>query len=151
MANPLAQLTQNLPKIAIALILIGGGAVFVSKLSGGGANGAGTQVVNVTVPTLTTKARRGAIAFKENCAVCHGENGAGTDQGPPMVHTVYNPGHHGDESIFRAVKNGVKQHHWPFGNMPPQPQVNQTMAVNIAAYIREVQAANGIVFREHRM
>jgi len=147
----MAGLTEYLPKIAVAIFLIGGGAVLISKITGVSSSPSGMQTVNVTVPTLAGQARSGSIAFNENCAACHGANGSGSDKGPPLVHDIYNPGHHGDESIYRAINGGVKQHHWPFGNMPPQRQVNSVEAGNIVAYIREVQRANGIVYREHRM
>lgn len=146
------KLIEHLPKIAVAIFVIGGVAVLASKMTSGNSDGAGAQTVNVMVPTsFSPKAKRGAKTFADNCAACHGDNGSGSDKGPPLVHDIYNPGHHGDESFFRAVSTGVKQHHWPYGNMPPQTHINATMTGNIIAYVREVQAANGIVFREHRM
>jgi mono/diheme cytochrome c family protein len=60
--------------------------------------------------------------FAANCAQCHGAQGGGTDQGPPLVHIVYEPGHHPDESFRRAVREGVAPHHWDFVPMPPQPR-----------------------------
>ena len=59
--------------------------------------------------------------------------------------------HHADEAFFMAAKFGVRQHHWRFGDMPAQPQVPKEDVANIARYIRELQVANGIVYREHRM
>jgi len=145
----MAKFFDHLPKIAVVLFVVGGAVVLVSKFNGGGA---ATELVNVTLPTsLSAKAQRGARTFAENCAACHGDNASGSDKGPPLIHDIYNPGHHGDESFYLAMKTGVRQHHWPYGNMPPQTQVNTTMAGNILAYVREVQAANGIVYREHRM
>ena len=43
-----------------------------------------------------------------------------------------------------AAKRGVPQHHWNFGNMPPQPQVGDRSLQQIIAYVRELQQANGI-------
>ncbi len=112
-----------------------------------------TNVVKVAVkvPELSEFAKEGKAAFDNNCASCHGSNGSGTENGPPLIHDIYNPGHHADESFLRAVKSGVGQHHWPYGNMPPQPQVSRKEIETIVKYIREVQVANGIVYREHRM
>jgi mono/diheme cytochrome c family protein len=49
------------------------------------------------------------------------------------------------------VRHGVRQHHWPFGDMPAQPQVTDEQLAQIIRYVRELQAANGIVYREHRI
>ncbi len=100
--------------------------------------------VAVTVPDLSALARHGARAFARNCTACHGDNAAGSDQGPPLIHKIYEPGHHGDGAIVRAITQGVRGHHWPFGNMPRQPQVTRDETRAIIAYLREVQRANGI-------
>lgn len=107
--------------------------------------------VSVVVPALSALAADGKAVFDAVCAACYGPNAAGTDKGPPFVHDIYNPGHHSDEAFFLAAKNGVRQHHWPYGDMPPQPQVTQDQVVAIVRYVRELQAANGIVNRPHRM
>jgi mono/diheme cytochrome c family protein len=112
--------------------------------------GAGPTIA-VKVPELSPLAARGKTAFDANCAACHGVNAAGTDKGPPLVHNIYNPGHHADGSFFLAAKNGVRSHHWPFGNMPPQPQVSEEQIVTIVRYVRELQRANGIVSQPHNM
>ncbi len=106
---------------------------------------------DVKVPQLSPQAAGGKTAFDANCATCHGSNAAGTDKGPPLIHDIYNPGHHSDEAFFLAAKLGVRRHHWPYGDMPPQPQVTQEQIAAIVQYIREVQAANGIGYRPHRM
>ena len=54
-------------------------------------------------------------------------------------------------AFFLAAKLGVRQHHWPYGNMPPQPQVTEAQLATIVQYVREMQAANGITYRPHRM
>ncbi len=107
--------------------------------------------VNVKVPELSAAATVGEAAFNANCAACHGRNAAGTQKGPPLVHDIYNPGHHADEAFFRAAKQGVPQHHWPFGNMPIRPGVTDKQITAIVRYIREMQQANGIFYRKHNM
>jgi mono/diheme cytochrome c family protein len=109
------------------------------------------QQINVKVPALSEIAARGKVTFDANCAPCHGANAAGTDQGPPLVHDIYNPGHHADGAFFLAAKLGVRQHHWSFGNMPPQPQVTEEQVAAIVQYVRELQIANGITEHPHRM
>jgi len=135
-----------LPIFVVGVLLFGVGAIAVRWIWPEGAVGTG-----VTVPTLSTVAAQGKIAFDANCAQCHGSNAAGTANGPPLVHDIYNPGHHGDEAFFRAAKRGVPQHHWPFGNMPPQLDVSDKQLAAIVRYIRELQEANGIFYRAHRM
>lgn len=105
----------------------------------------------VKMPTLSPMALAGARAFDANCAKCHGQAGVGTDKGPPFLHQVYNPGHHSDEAFRRAVRQGVRQHHWRFGDMPEQPQVTDREVTEIVRYVRELQDANGIVSEPHSM
>lgn len=109
------------------------------------------SIVNVTIPELSPAALNGQSLFAQNCASCHGKSGTGSDKGPPLIHDIYNPGHHSDISFHRAAQFGVQQHHWSFGNMPPQPQVTRKQVDEIVLYIRELQVANGIHYRPHRM
>ncbi len=106
----------------------------------------GTVLASVTVPdSLSDQAQIGQRAFEAKCASCHGENAAGQDGvAPPLVHKIYEPGHHGDMSFLVAAQNGVRAHHWPFGNMPPVEGLTQGDVMNIVAYVRELQRANGI-------
>lgn len=105
----------------------------------------------LTVPGLSETAAAGQSLFAANCAACHGPNAAGSDKGPPLVHPIYNPGHHSDQAFYNAVRQGSRQHHWAFGNMPAQPQVSNEDTALIIDYVRELQVANGITFEEHRM
>lgn len=98
----------------------------------------------IVVPQLSAVAEQGRIAFEATCAECHGVNGVGTENGPPLVHKIYEPNHHADLAFLRAVQFGVRAHHWPFGNMPPQPHVSTQQVADIVAYVRELQRANGI-------
>ncbi|MCH7555372.1 MAG: cytochrome c [Proteobacteria bacterium] len=102
-------------------------------------------------PRFSALALAGNIAYDKNCASCHGVQGAGSDKGPPLIHDIYNPGHHNDESFFRAARRGVPRHHWNFGDMPPQPQASRQDIAEIIRYIRELQEANGIVWKKHSM
>lgn len=99
--------------------------------------------LSVRVPEFSPVAERGARAFASNCAQCHGSNAAGTDRGPPLVHRIYEPSHHDDTSIRRAVRLGVRSHHWPYGAMPKVGVTNREID-EIIRYIREMQRANGI-------
>ncbi|MFC6673763.1 c-type cytochrome [Marinobacterium aestuariivivens] len=105
--------------------------------------------VDVSVPNLSEMAKFGQQAFNETCAKCHGENGTGTEKGPPLIHQIYNPGHHSDQSIYNAMRNGVRQHHWPYGDMPKQEGIGFYQSSAIVKFIREVQEANGIEYQRH--
>lgn len=99
----------------------------------------------IVIPDLSANERKGERLFNENCAVCHGDNGAGNEgAGPPLVHKIYEPNHHGDMAFQLAAKNGVRAHHWPFGDMPPVSDVTENDVTDITAYVRALQRANGI-------
>lgn len=106
----------------------------------------GSALVQVALPEeLSKTAQKGKLAFEAECALCHGVNAAGNSEAaPPLVHKIYEPGHHGDESFQRAAALGVQAHHWRFGNMPPVEGLSRGEVVTIIAYIRELQRANGI-------
>ena len=110
------------------------------RIDGGG----GHATVDVKIPALSAAAKEGQALFSANCAACHGTNGGGTDSGPPLVHIIYEPGHHGDESFQRAVAQGVRAHHWSFGDMQPVAGVNRSDVAKIVSFVREVQRDNGI-------
>lgn len=95
-------------------------------------------------PDFVANVDKGNILFHNNCSQCHGLEGGGTNQGPPLVHKTYRPGHHADLTFHWAVKDGVRQHHWKFGDMPPQPNVSPEDAGHIVAYIRKLQRNKGI-------
>lgn len=135
-----------LPALIVGILLIGVGTLAARWIWPGGVAGSG-----VTIPKFSALAARGKIAFDANCAQCHGRDATGTDKGPPFINRIYNPGHHGDEAFFLAARQGVRQHHWPFGNMPPQPQVTDEELAAIVRYVRELQEANGIFYQPHTM
>ena len=117
-------------------VILGGGAYFAMSASQGGSK--------VVIPQLTETGVRGQAAFGKFCATCHGVDAGGTGSGPPLIHKLYHPGHHGDMAIVMAAKRGAHSHHWNFGNMPPVVGINEAELADIIAFIREVQFANGI-------
>lgn len=115
-------------------------ALLIYATMGGTEEGPTTDVA---VPELSTVAARGQRAFEANCAVCHGPAAGGTRRGPPLVHRIYEPSHHGDAAFIRAVRFGVRPHHWQFGPMP-KVDVSDREVSSIVAFVRELQRANGI-------
>jgi cytochrome c553 len=87
----------------------------------------GAPIVEVRLPAeLSPEAQIGKRGFEAKCAACHGENAAGQNGvAPPLVHKIYEPNHHSDASFMLAAKNGVRSHHWNFGNMPPVEGLTQ--------------------------
>jgi len=106
----------------------------------------GAPIVEVVVPeSLSANAKIGQRAFDTKCADCHGVNAAGqVGVAPPLVHKIYEPSHHGDQSFLLAARNGVRAHHWKFGNMPAVDGLTDADVKMIVAYVRELQRANGI-------
>lgn len=141
------------PKLLLGLAALGVIAMVLDKTTSVfSGEGPAATTINVIVPErLSAMARDGQNLFNESCAACHGKNAAGTDQGPPLVHDIYNPGHHADIAFQRAARFGVRAHHWRFGNMPKQEHVTDAEVAAIIVYVRELQAANGIVSRPHTM
>lgn len=106
----------------------------------------GAPLVAVTLPaSLSAQQGLGETAFNAKCAACHGKNAAGRNgSGPPLVHVIYEPNHHGDYAFEMAAQNGVRSHHWQFGNMPPVEGLTRADVGAIVAYVRVLQRTNGI-------
>lgn len=92
-----------------------------------------------TVASAPTELRDGEQKFNANCSTCHGIGGVGTTQGPPFVHKVYEPNHHGDAAFQQAAAKGVKAHHWQFGDMPKIDAVKPEDVDQIVKYVRWLQ------------
>ncbi len=86
----------------------------------------------------------GEAKFSANCSACHGLRAIGTKQGPPLVHKIYEPNHHADMAFQRAAENGVRAHHWEFGNMPKIEGVTPADVEQIIRYVRWLQREAGI-------
>ncbi len=121
--------------IALALGLVGW------MIFGGGQ---GSTTIDVIVPSLSVQAQKGGQTFDRVCKKCHGENVGGSTNGPPLIDPFYRPDHHADAAFRSAISRGVRQHHWKFGPMPPQPNVKPAEIADLIAYIREMQQANGV-------
>lgn len=90
------------------------------------------------------KSKEGEELYNRNCALCHGSKGVGSAIGPPLVHKIYEPNHHGDASFHMAVTRGVRAHHWSFGNMAPIEGIDRVEVDEIIKYIRALQREAGI-------
>lgn len=86
----------------------------------------------------------GVKNYQDKCSSCHGQWGNGTKVGPPLMHPFYKPSHHNDASFYRAALNGVKAHHWDFGNMPAVNGITEKVVSSIISFIRWLQHEKGI-------
>jgi mono/diheme cytochrome c family protein len=136
---------------ALALIVVAAAGWYILQPEGQGtgappADLQGDAMVAVKLPaTLTAQEQAGERAFDGVCAACHGDIAQGKEGvGPPLVHKIYEPGHHSDMAFFLAAKNGVRAHHWKFGSMPPVKGLTRADVQNIIAYVRVLQRENGI-------
>jgi cytochrome c553 len=93
---------------------------------------------------LPTEFKDGETKFNAFCSPCHGAQGTGSAQGPPLVHKIYEPSHHADFAFQRAAAQGVKAHHWKFGNMPKIEGVTADDVTQIIGYVRWLQRQAGI-------
>lgn len=104
------------------------------------------QPVNLPQPSkgLMPNSSQGKRLYEKNCASCHGQDLKGSDKGPPFLHPVYVPSHHGDASFQAAVHHGSRAHHWKFGDMPPVQGLSADDVAHITAYVRQQQRLAGI-------
>ncbi|WP_417524040.1 c-type cytochrome [Marinovum sp.] len=147
-------MTRTTTALAIAAVLFAGLALsrllpsdaLVSAPETAQGSGESTAMVEVALPAeFSGNGRIGKTIFEAKCAACHGPNAAGQDGvAPPLVHKIYEPSHHSDAAFLLAAQNGVRSHHWRFGDMPPVEGVTQGDVTMVTAYVRELQRANGI-------
>ncbi|MCF6321047.1 MAG: cytochrome c [Rhizobiaceae bacterium] len=129
----------------IYTLVVAVGAFSIWKWISPGTENDGKPMVAVSIPELTPGAVVGKELFDANCASCHGPNVEGIGGlAPSLIHKVYAPNRHSDQAFLLAAKNGVRGHHFPFGNMPPVENISDETVKKIVVYIRELQRANSI-------
>ena len=133
----------------IVMFIVGGVAVIavIAFVSMGGSTEttdaeAGENEFNIPVQDALLVAE-GDVLYQANCASCHGADLRGTALGPSHLSVVYQPGHHGDVAFALAAINGVRAHHWGFGDMDPIPGLSQEDLDRIIAHVRETQRIEG--------
>ena len=116
-------------------------AISISLMVLTSCNGSSPAAVTVAAQDADLAAQ-GAVLYEAKCAECHGSDVRGTDSGPSLLSVVYEPGHHGDGSFQIAVLQGVRQHHWDFGEMAPVPLEDGDID-KIIAFVRDTQGREG--------
>jgi mono/diheme cytochrome c family protein len=140
----------NIKKLVVPLIAVGLviAVVAVSDDGGGNADEPSDNAIisadqfNIAVqdPTLVAE---GEVLYQASCALCHGSDLRGTEIGPSHLSVVYQPGHHSDIAFTLAARNGVRSHHWRFGDMAPVEGLSDADLERITAFVRETQLTNG--------
>ena len=102
------------------------------------------ETASLMLPDLSPEQQTGRALFDANCTECHGQNALGSVRGPSLLHRIYEPSHHSDLAFLLAVRKGVRAHHWKYGNMPAIDGISDNEVVQITAYVRALQRANGI-------
>ena len=130
-------------------ILLGLCCLFFWGCSENGSNAQSAPTVSPTIlaaveKPLPVELEPGEAKFSTFCSRCHGAQGQGTNNGPPLVHKIYEPNHHADMAFQRAAAQGVRAHHWKFGNMPKIDGVVPDDVTQIIGYIRWLQRQAGI-------
>ncbi len=106
--------------------------------------GCGVSGTDLSDDASREQVAQGRVVYERSCASCHGIDADGTDRGPSFLNDVYEPSHHADGAFLLAVKVGVPEHHWNFGDMPPVEGVSDDEIAGIVGYIRSLQRAEGI-------
>lgn len=104
----------------------------------------GVDTTGIRALPVPSEHERGQALYAATCASCHGEAALGTALGPPLVHIVYEPNHHGDAAFILAAERGVRAHHWGFGDMPPQPDITREEVMEVVGYVRWLQREAGV-------
>ncbi|MBI1821465.1 MAG: cytochrome c [Nitrospirae bacterium] len=120
---------------AICLMIIGLGGILFSCTQ----NESRQEIVLKVQTAAPAELIQGETLYQNHCAGCHGDKASGTDKGPAFLSPIYEPNHHGDESFVLAARNGVRAHHWPFGDMPPVPNAKEEEVRQIIGYVRWLQ------------
>jgi mono/diheme cytochrome c family protein len=99
---------------------------------------------NKQPPRFVPNLAQGERLYVEHCSLCHGKQGRGTHQGPPLVHEYYKPSRLPDLEFYTVVKKGAQPRHWRYGPMPPAKDLTSNNVVHIIAYVRQEQRRAGI-------
>ncbi len=140
---------SRIKRLATQVFILSLCSLFLWGCSDSGSNAQHSTASSSTNLSLLDKPipdelKDGEVKFNNFCSRCHGPQGQGTDNGPPLVHKIYEPNHHADMAFQRAAALGVRAHHWKFGNMPKIEGVTPEDVTQIVGYIRWLQKQAGI-------
>ena len=87
---------------------------------------------------------RGEAIYRANCSACHGDDLRGASTGPSLLYDIYGPDQLTDAGITDAIRNGVEEQRWNFGEMPANGALGDSQIDQIIAHIRSVQSTEGL-------
>ncbi len=143
-------MTKNRLRMAVALA-----AAAMTFACAADADDAGDASSAPPAPTVTSDAPAppttaaalvvpdGAAVYQQYCAECHGADLRGTDKGPSQLSIIYEPNHHGDFAYRVAIRDGTREHHWWFGDMPPVEGITDLEIEKVISFIRAEQERLG--------
>lgn len=91
-----------------------------------------TILLGTSVSGIAQGRNQGAQTYEENCGVCHGSDGKGSDRGADIA-TAQKVISLSDSDLFKAVHDGTS------AGMPPFGQLGDSRITAIVAYIRTLQ------------
>ena len=106
--------------------------------------GCGGKEKKETALTPEQLVAKGRSIFNTTCATCHGTTLKGTSMAPSMIQPAFAPDQTPDQAFFNAIRSGVPQKRFQKGPMPAQPSVATADIPAVIAYVRSVQAQNGV-------
>ena len=80
---------------------------------------------------------RGARPYAANCAVCHGDALQGSSRGPSLLDPASSE--LSDAAMRNAIRNGVVETRWEFGDMPANGALRDAQVNEIIAFVRAGQ------------
>jgi mono/diheme cytochrome c family protein len=92
----------------------------------------------------TTELERGEAIYAANCAQCHGGDLDGSDRGPSLLDPIYGPDQLSDVEFVDAVRNGVEERLWDFGDMPGNGSYSDAQVDAIIAFVRAQQVGEPV-------
>lgn len=87
----------------------------------------------------------GRALFATNCALCHGPEGQGNDQGPSLRVARYLPDELSDAEMAEGIRNGVPEEHFDYGPMPAFPRLSDEQIDAIVDTVRDLQREGGLL------
>ena len=126
-----------MPLMAVVMAVV---AVLVTAACGSG----GAKQAKAAPLTQEQLVAKGRAIFQITCATCHGTTLHGTSMAPSMIQAAFAPDQTPDQAFFNAIRHGVPQKRFEKGPMPAQPSVATADIPAVVAYVRSVQAQNGI-------
>ncbi|BCE00778.1 c-type cytochrome [Marinicellulosiphila megalodicopiae] len=82
-------------------------------------------IKNVNVTGIADHLPGFDVYKQQGCNACHGEKLEGGLKGPPIIFALYSPSSHSDARLDKSIRQGVKQDHWYFGDMPGYPDMSK--------------------------